>query len=135
MSLWMRCFKLCRALATGGLQFVRTSCQPAYRSICRYLPILPVVLINGAEGIGTGWSTSIPNYNPTDVVAGLRAFLAGAEPPELKPWYRGFVGEIDELPAPRGAAGQSYLVIGVVRQVRHSRASSPHAVATGAPPR
>jgi DNA topoisomerase-2 len=25
-----------------------------------YLPIIPMVLINGAEGIGTGWSTSIP---------------------------------------------------------------------------
>ncbi len=29
-----------------------------------YIPILPMVLVNGAEGIGTGWSTKIPNYNP-----------------------------------------------------------------------
>jgi DNA topoisomerase II len=29
-----------------------------------YLPILPLVLVNGAEGIGTGWATSIPQYNP-----------------------------------------------------------------------
>jgi len=29
-----------------------------------YVPILPLVLVNGAEGIGTGWSTSIPNYCP-----------------------------------------------------------------------
>lgn len=27
-----------------------------------YLPILPLLLVNGAEGIGTGWSTSVPNY-------------------------------------------------------------------------
>lgn len=29
-----------------------------------YIPIIPMCLINGADGIGTGWSTSIPNYNP-----------------------------------------------------------------------
>jgi len=32
------------------------------------MPIVPSVLVNGAEGIGTGWSTSIPNYNPRDLV-------------------------------------------------------------------
>ena len=30
----------------------------------RYMPVVPTVLVNGAEGIGTGWSTSIPNFNP-----------------------------------------------------------------------
>ena len=28
-----------------------------------YCPIIPMVLVNGAEGIGTGWSTKIPNYD------------------------------------------------------------------------
>lgn len=32
------------------------------------MPIVPTVLVNGAEGIGTGWSTSIPNFNPRDLV-------------------------------------------------------------------
>ena len=27
-----------------------------------YLPILPLILVNGSEGIGTGWSSSLPNY-------------------------------------------------------------------------
>lgn len=31
------------------------SIEPEY-----YLPIIPLILVNGAEGIGTGWSTSIP---------------------------------------------------------------------------
>ncbi|XP_048568959.1 DNA topoisomerase 2-like [Triticum urartu] len=31
-----------------------------------YMPIIPMVLVNGAEGIGTGWSTFVPNYNPRD---------------------------------------------------------------------
>ncbi len=42
----------------------------------RYMPIIPTVLVNGAEGIGTGWSTSIPNYNPRDIVANLRCVPA-----------------------------------------------------------
>ncbi len=36
-----------------------------------YVPILPMVLVNGAEGIGTGWSTSIPCFNPSDIVKNL----------------------------------------------------------------
>jgi hypothetical protein len=28
----------------------------------RYVPILPMILVNGGEGIGTGWSCNIPNY-------------------------------------------------------------------------
>ena len=38
----------------------------------RYCPILPMVLVNGAEGIGVGWSTSIPNYNPRDIIRRAR---------------------------------------------------------------
>jgi DNA topoisomerase-2 len=45
----------------------------------RYMPILPMVLVNGAEGIGTGWSTYIPNYNPRDIVANIKRLLAGEE--------------------------------------------------------
>jgi len=34
-----------------------------------YVPIIPMVLVNGAEGIATGYSTNIPQFNPIDVVA------------------------------------------------------------------
>ncbi len=50
------------------------------------MPILPMVLVNGAEGIGTGWSTSIPNYNPRDVVANLQRYLAGEPLEPMQPW-------------------------------------------------
>lgn len=42
-----------------------------------YCPILPMVLVNGAEGIGTGWSTKIPNYSPREIVANIKRMLAG----------------------------------------------------------
>ena len=33
-----------------------------------YLPILPNLLVNCSEGIGTGWSTKIPCYNPHEII-------------------------------------------------------------------
>ncbi|XP_003745280.1 DNA topoisomerase 2-alpha [Galendromus occidentalis] len=62
-----------------------------------YLPIIPMVLVNGAEGIGTGWSTKIPNYNPRDVVENVRRLLKGQPPKKMTPWYKGFEGEIVAL--------------------------------------
>lgn len=76
------------------------------------------MLVNGAEGIGTGWSTSIPNYSPLDIVANVRRLLAGEEAVEMTPWYRGFTGEIVETPAARGATGKSYFVSGNIEQAR-----------------
>lgn len=82
---------------------------------CRYMPIMPLVLVNGAEGIGTGWSTSIPNYNPRDIVANLKRLLDDEEPLEMDPWYKGFTGSITEVPSK--TAGKSYVVSGKVTQV------------------
>lgn len=66
-----------------------------------YVPVIPLVLVNGADGIGTGYSTSIPCYNPRDVCAAVRARITGAECPPLKPWYRGFTGTIEAKDATR----------------------------------
>ena len=33
-----------------------------------YIPIVPMLLLNGSEGIGTGWSTNIPQYNLLQVI-------------------------------------------------------------------
>ena len=42
-----------------------------------YVPVLPLVLVNGATGIGTGFSTSVPCYNPKDILARVRQMMAG----------------------------------------------------------
>jgi DNA topoisomerase-2 len=62
-----------------------------------YLPIIPMVLVNGARGIGTGYSTNIPAYNPKDIISNLRKKLAGEELDELVPYYRGFTGKICKI--------------------------------------
>jgi DNA topoisomerase-2 len=59
-----------------------------------FLPILPMILVNGCTAIGTGHSTYIPNCNPLDLCSWLRARLNGEKTPEIQPWYRGFRGKI-----------------------------------------
>lgn len=71
--------------------------EPVY-----YVGTVPLVLINGALGIGTGFSTNIPSYHPLEVTRALRKIIdQGLEPiDELKPWYRGFQGSIEKCQAP-----------------------------------
>lgn len=53
-----------------------------------YCPVIPTVLVNGAEGIGTGWSTKVPNYNPRDIIVNIQRLIRGEEQKPLIPWYR-----------------------------------------------
>ncbi|XP_041462217.1 DNA topoisomerase 2-alpha-like isoform X1 [Lytechinus variegatus] len=66
-----------------------------------YVPIIPMVLVNGSEGIGTGWSTKISNYDVREVTANVRRLVAGEEPVPMIPSYKGFKGTIEELEANR----------------------------------
>ncbi len=67
-----------------------------------YAPIVPMVLINGADGIGTGWSTSIPNYHPKDIVNNLKRRMGRLDTDEeqpfepMTPWFRGWKGTIEQ---------------------------------------
>ena len=62
-----------------------------------YVPIVPMILINGADGIGTGWSSSIPNYNPEDIVANLKLMMDGKPPLPMVPWFRDFKGTVTPM--------------------------------------
>jgi len=57
-----------------------------------YVPIIPMLLVNGASGIGTGWSTSIPSYNPKHIIQNIQTMLTGNKPTDMKPWFKGFKG-------------------------------------------
>jgi DNA topoisomerase-2 len=60
-----------------------------------FVPILPLVLLNGCEGIGTGWMTSVPQYNPRELCEILKNKIKGESfTDELIPWYKGFSGDI-----------------------------------------
>jgi len=53
-----------------------------------YVPILPMVLVNGMNGIGTGFSTNIPCFNPEDICHNIRNILGDKEFKVMEPWFR-----------------------------------------------
>ena len=57
-----------------------------------YAPCLPMLLVNGSSGIGTGWSTEVPSYNPHDLIANMKRCMRGEPMSKMKPFYRGFKG-------------------------------------------
>jgi len=61
-----------------------------------FVPIIPTILVNGATGIGTAWSTDIPCYNPLDLVDWLKCRLTASKcNNDLIPWYNSFTGTIE----------------------------------------
>ncbi|KAJ2901969.1 DNA topoisomerase II [Zalerion maritima] len=67
-----------------------------------YVPVIPMVLVNGADGIGTGWSTSIPNYHPIEIIQNIRRRMGRLDDDEEKPfeamtpWFRGWKGNVEQ---------------------------------------
>lgn len=86
-----------------------------------YAPIIPMVLVNGVDGIGTGWSTNIPNFNPMDLVKCLRMLILGEVDswenlPDIMPWYAGFNGKIESC-----SKEQSFNVEGVLEIISENQ--------------
>jgi len=73
--------------------------QPEY-----YIPIIPMILVNGSVGIGTGWSSNIPCYNPKDIIENIRIWIENHKNNvssyilnDLKPWYKNSNSEIKKV--------------------------------------
>lgn len=56
------------------------------------------------------WSSSVPNYNPRDIIANIRRFMKGESMKPMTPWYRGFKCKIDRK-------GQGFGSSGLIRKV------------------
>lgn len=64
-----------------------------------FVPIVPMLLVNGCTGIGTGYSSNVPAFNPLHLVQWIRAWIDAEgedtdDYPELIPWYWGFKGVV-----------------------------------------
>jgi DNA topoisomerase-2 len=88
-----------------------------------YVPIIPMLLVNGSEGIGTGWSSSIPSHHPVEIIDNLLRLIdadaAGINVGEvaltpMAPWVKGFHGRI------RQTGDQAFVSRGVVSVVNSS---------------
>ena len=63
-----------------------------------YAPIIPLILVNGCKGIGTGFSTDVMSYNPLNIIDKLKSILNDTnEKIELDPYYKNFTGKISKV--------------------------------------
>ena len=88
-----------------------------------YAPVLPMLLINGARGIGTGYSTYVPPCNPKTIKEMLTKHLRGEgnlTDVQLSPYFEGFKG--------------TYTMDGVVGVYRHGSNGDPEFLVTELPP-
>ena len=79
-----------------------------------YAPIVPMVLVNGTKGIGTGFSTDIMCHNPLQIIDHIQAMLLQkpeAEWGPIEPYYRGFKGTI--APLSTSGTGGKFLIRGI----------------------
>lgn len=60
-----------------------------------YAPIIPMILVNGASGIGTGFSTDIPCYNPLEIIDNIVSIIDKKKYKEMIPYWRGFTGIVE----------------------------------------
>lgn len=138
---------MCRYICTRPMAITELIFRPEDRPILTYLeddgisvepefyvPIIPMVLVNGAAGIGVGFSTNVPCFNPLEILRKLRSGdLKGFD--KMTPWYRGFRGSIavakkrsqqtspDEAGGDGAGAGLRYATTGIVRKTGPKTAS------------
>lgn len=59
-----------------------------------YVPTLPLILLNGSEGVGNGFAQKILPRGIGDVKSAIKAILSGKKADRILPWIRGFEGNI-----------------------------------------
>lgn len=58
-------------------------------------PKLPIMLLNGSEGIGTGFSSVIPSFHHRDIIASMISFISSGRVKKLKPWVNNYKENLD----------------------------------------
>lgn len=99
--------------------FEGSEIEPMY-----YMPIFPVVFLNGTDGLSTGWKTQIFPRKPSDIIAYIEAKLTGAkkipDPEKFLPYFRGFTGKTQLVKSTNTETGESeldFVNYGVIEKV------------------
>lgn len=87
-------------------EFEGTQIEPVF-----FLPTLPLILVNGSEGIGNGFAQKILPRNPKDVVLGIIEYLKTGKIDKITPWYHNYSGTIKHI------ENSSYEIIGSFEKV------------------
>lgn len=110
-----------------------TSVEPVF-----YLPIIPMVLVNGSKGIGTGFSTDIMSYNPLDIISYIKAKLSSnneegqcisnlsgsgsgsgsSSNSTFMPYYEGFAGTVSKIGDGKFIIKGKYEKVGTADKIR-----------------
>lgn len=93
------------------LQDDGTPVEPLY-----YAPIIPMILVNGSKGIGTGFSTDIMSYNPAEIIDYIMSYIENKELTtfDFYPYFEGFKGKVEKI------ENQKYLVKGVYEIINNN---------------
>ncbi len=75
-----------------------------------YVPSVPMILVNGTTGIGTGFSTQVLPHKMSDVITAIRNKLDGKKVDTLKPFYRNFEGEIKTIGPKKYTSNGNYTI-------------------------
>lgn len=59
-----------------------------------YVPLIPIGLVNGVEGISTGFAQKVAARNPIDVIKAIKQAVNGRRLDKVHPWYAGFNGTV-----------------------------------------
>ena len=61
-----------------------------------WLPgVIPMGIVNGTNGIATGWSTSSPSHNPLDVIKWYKTRCTDVDPEPISPWFDDYAGRME----------------------------------------
>lgn len=62
-----------------------------------FVPIFPVIFLNGSHGLSTGFSQDIWPRNPNEIIEYIKKKLNGIERPrmDLLPWFKGHLGKVE----------------------------------------
>ncbi|KAI3877711.1 hypothetical protein MKW98_020192, partial [Papaver atlanticum] len=77
-----------------------------------YTPVIPTILVNGSVGAGTGYSTFVPNYLPSDIIANVRRLLKDEPMIPMIPGCVGYGGSIE-----KGTEAGTFTSKGIIKRI------------------
>lgn len=80
-----------------------------------FIPVIPIILVNGCSGIGTGFSTNIPPHNPKDIIDNIYRLLDSKQPIDMIPYFNGFKGSVIQLES------GSYISKGIYKKLSNTQ--------------